>query len=127
MEVALNQSSALGTGGYGRQLVIVDKNRDMWITGLNRINFKKMGTMIDTFAWNDEIDMIAAMADGKFVVWYYPNAIFIDQDIAHMTRFERDGRFALLKSNTLVHSAETHNSSHSSAHNVHSAKPTVPL
>jgi intraflagellar transport protein 80 len=71
----------------------VDKNRDMWITGLNKINFKKMGTMIDTFAWNDEIDMIAAMADGKFVVWYYPNAIFIDQDIAPFTRFKRDGRY----------------------------------
>lgn len=91
LEVALNQSSAAGTGGYGRQLVIVDKNREMWITSLNKINFMKMGTMIDTFAWNDEIDMIAAMADGKFVVWYYPYSIFIDQDVAPLTKFERDG------------------------------------
>ncbi len=48
--------------------------------------------MIDTFAWNDEIDMIAAMSDGKFVVWYYPNAVFVDEDIAPMTKFEKDGR-----------------------------------
>ncbi|KAJ3393213.1 Intraflagellar transport protein 80 [Lobulomyces angularis] len=93
MELALNQSSLIGatSGINGRQLVIVDKNRDMWITGLIKVNFKKLGTMVDTFSWNDEIDIIAAMVDGKFTVWYYPNAVFIDQDIAHLTKIERDG------------------------------------
>jgi intraflagellar transport protein 80 len=50
-----------------------------------------IGTMVDSFAWNDEADMIAAMVDGKFVVWYYPNVVFIDEDIVNMTRFEKDG------------------------------------
>lgn len=54
--------------------------------------FGSAGSMIDTFAWNDEIDMIAAMSDGKFVVWYYPNAVFVDEDVAAMTKFEKDGR-----------------------------------
>lgn len=125
MEVSLNQSSSLGTGGHGRQLVIVDKNRDMWITGLNKISFRKMGTMIDTFAWHDEIDMIGAMADGKFVVWYYPNAIFIDQDIAPLTRFERDGRHFYILLIRLVRLAEMLSLSHFLVLNAHCVKPTV--
>ncbi len=35
--------------------------------------------------------MIAAMVDGKFVVWYYPNAIFVDEDVTPLTKLERDG------------------------------------
>lgn len=48
--------------------------------------------MVDSFCWNDEFDMLSAMADGKFVVWYYPNAVFVDEDIASLTKLEKDGR-----------------------------------
>ena len=113
-EIALNQSSVLGSN-TGRQLVIVDKNRDMWVTGL-KVNFKKLGTMVETFSWNDEIDMIAAMVDGKFIVWYYPSAFFVDEDIANLTRFERDGRFAFINPVPLE---ETRNLFHFLELNVH--------
>jgi intraflagellar transport protein 80 len=46
--------------------------------------------MVETMAWNDETDMLAALTDGKFVVWYYPNVMFIDEDVAHLTRLEKD-------------------------------------
>ncbi|KAJ3045285.1 Intraflagellar transport protein 80 [Rhizophlyctis rosea] len=29
--------------------------------------------------------------DYKFIVWYYPNVVFVDEDIAPLTRLERDG------------------------------------
>ena len=75
----------------GRQLAIIDKNRDLFITPVNKTNPKKIGTMIDSFLWNDENDYLAAIADGKFVVWYYPMVTFIDQDIVSYTMFEREG------------------------------------
>lgn len=76
----------------GRQLVLVDKNRDMFITPLVKADLKKLGTMVETFSWNADTDLLVAMMDYKFVVWYYPNVVFVDEDIAPLTRFEKDGR-----------------------------------
>ncbi|KAI8818239.1 WD40-repeat-containing domain protein [Fimicolochytrium jonesii] len=86
-EIGLNQSSSAGT----RQLVLVDRNRDMFITTVVRADFKKLGTMIESFAWNSEADLLVAMMDYKFVVWFYPNVVFVDEDIAPLTKFEKDG------------------------------------
>ncbi|KAJ3051223.1 Intraflagellar transport protein 80 [Rhizophlyctis rosea] len=86
-ELALSQSKS----NVGRQLVVVDKNRDMYITPVGKANWKKLGTMVETFAWNSETDMLAAVMDYKFVMWYYPNVVFVDEDIAPLTRFEKDG------------------------------------
>ncbi|KAJ3216152.1 Intraflagellar transport protein 80 [Dinochytrium kinnereticum] len=88
LEISLNQVPAPASG---RQLLIIDKNRDLYITPVIKPNPKKLGTMVETMAWNDEADMFAAMVDGKFVVWYYPNVVFIDEDIEPITRFEKDG------------------------------------
>ncbi|ORY48676.1 WD40 repeat-like protein [Rhizoclosmatium globosum] len=88
LEIALNQ--VIGPSGC-RQLAVVDKNREMFITPVYKPDIKKIGTMVDTFSWNDEADMISAVVDWKFVVWYYPNVVFIDADIEPMTRFEKDG------------------------------------
>lgn len=47
VDVALNQSSSKGPnaggGASGRQMVIVDKNRDMWLIGLIKFQPKKLG------------------------------------------------------------------------------------
>lgn len=37
--------------------------------------------MVDSVAWNDQCDVLVAMADGNMVVWYYPNAAFVDPDL----------------------------------------------
>jgi intraflagellar transport protein 80 len=49
--------------------------------------------MVDSAIWNDENDMLAAITDGKFTVWYYPNVVFVDEDIAALCRLEKDGRY----------------------------------
>ena len=36
--------------------------------------------------------MLAAIADGKFVVWYYPNVVYIDRNLVNSTRSTKDGR-----------------------------------
>ncbi|KAI8852661.1 WD40-repeat-containing domain protein [Chytridium lagenaria] len=64
---------------------------DILEISLNQVSAPSSGTMVETVSWNDEADMFAAMVDGKFVVWYYPNVVFIDEDIEPITRFEKDG------------------------------------
>ena len=50
------------------------------------------GTMITTMAWNDNTNMLSAFQDGRFIVWYYPSAVYVDQDILPKTLLEKDSR-----------------------------------
>ena len=52
--------------------------------------------MITTMTWNDNTNMLAAFQDGKFTVWYYPSAVYVDQDILPQTLLEKDSRSVLL-------------------------------
>ena len=49
--------------------------------------------MVSTMAWNDSVNMLAAVGDSKVTVWYYPNVAFVDPDIATRTVFQLDQRF----------------------------------
>ena len=51
--------------------------------------------MIQSLSWNDTSNMLAALADGKFTVWYYPNTIYVDRDLVMKTVFEREARCVL--------------------------------
>jgi intraflagellar transport protein 80 len=51
--------------------------------------------MTESSLWNDNTELLAAITDGKFVVWYYPNVVFIDDDLIPLTKFEKDGRYRL--------------------------------
>jgi len=50
----------------------------------------KLGTMCDSAAWNSETDMLAALVDGKLMVWFYPNVLFIDRDLVNQTKMTKD-------------------------------------
>ena len=52
-----------------------------------------LGTMIQSLAWNDSTNMLSAMADGKFKVWYSPNTVYVDRDLLPKTVFEKDSRY----------------------------------
>lgn len=41
-------------------------------------------------AWNDTSDMLCAIADGRFITWYYPNVVFVDRDLLPSTAAEKD-------------------------------------
>lgn len=47
------------------------------------------GTMVLSAVCHDSCNMIAALADGKFTVWYYPNAVFVDKDLLAQTVYEK--------------------------------------
>lgn len=86
-EISLNKQNF----GNGRQLVIVDKNRDLFLTKTVKPVLHKLGSIVEAFAWNDENDLLVTIMDTKFVVWYYPSAVFIDEEVAPLARHERDG------------------------------------
>ena len=48
--------------------------------------------MIMSLVWNDVTNMLAALTDGKLMVWYYPNCVYVDRDLLPSTVHERDGR-----------------------------------
>jgi intraflagellar transport protein 80 len=79
MEIELNQF-----GNYSdRKLAFIDRNGDLYITNVNKHNPYKLATMVDSLKWNDQTDMLVAIADGRFVVWYYPNIVNVDRDLLH--------------------------------------------
>jgi len=86
-EIALNQMGSTPD----RKLVFTDRNRDMFITPILKAQPVKLGTMVDSFKWNDETDMLGAMMDSKLVVWYYPNVVFVDKDLLARTKVVKDG------------------------------------
>ncbi|KAJ3125808.1 Intraflagellar transport protein 80 [Nowakowskiella sp. JEL0407] len=107
LSISLNQSA---TTTSTRQILILDKNHDLYLTSsiLSRTTTrpshpsdkkptststsKKLASMVETAAWNDDgSDMICGMADARFVIWCYPNVLFVDEDVFPLTKFERDG------------------------------------
>eukprot|EP00795_Rhopilema_esculentum_P016996 gene16996-8500_t len=89
LEIGLNNDGP----GTERKLAIIDKNRDLYIRTVRQVGAPKttkLSTMVSTMAWNDSVNMLAAVADNKVTVWYYPNVAFVDPDIATRTVFQLD-------------------------------------
>lgn len=90
LEIVLNQCGPVNF----RQLALVDKNRDLFITAVQRFGSvprrSKLGTMITSMAWNDSANMLAAFQDGVFTVWCYPEAVFVDQEMLSKTLITKD-------------------------------------
>lgn len=64
--------------GTNRNLAILDKTKDLYLINVqsNQRVFKKLGSQIESFSWNSEDSMIAAVQDVKLLVWYCPMACF---------------------------------------------------
>ena len=55
-----------------------------------------IGTMVEGMAWNDESNMLVALTDSKIIVFYYPNAAYVDRQLLPKTIFEKEARYCLL-------------------------------
>ena len=49
-----------------------------------------LATMVSAMAWNDNCNMLAAVADNRVTIWYYPNVAFVDPDIVNKTLLQLD-------------------------------------
>ncbi|XP_018588159.2 intraflagellar transport protein 80 homolog isoform X1 [Scleropages formosus] len=90
MEIALDQCGVAAD----RKIALIDKNRDLYLTSVRRFSrepiISKIGTMVHTMAWNDSANILCAIQDSQFTVWYYPNAVFVDQELLPKTLFSKD-------------------------------------
>ena len=50
------------------------------------------GSMVHTLAWNDEANILAALQDGKFSVWYHPAVVYTDPDLLPKTQLQKEGK-----------------------------------
>eukprot|EP01135_Chromosphaera_perkinsii_P002827 Nk52_evm17s228 gene=Nk52_evmTU17s228 len=102
LQIALDQP---GTNSLDRHLAVVDKNNDLYVCRANAtassssssstkagfsVRFSKLGTMVESIAWSDCTDMLAAILDGKLTVWYYPGAADVDPEMLSMSRMDKD-------------------------------------
>ncbi|XP_048460218.1 intraflagellar transport protein 80 homolog isoform X2 [Rhincodon typus] len=90
LEVALDQFGSANE----RKIAIIDKNRDLYIASVRRFGKEqkiiKIGTMVHSIAWNDKINILCGMQNMYFVVWYYPNSIYVDKELLSKTVYEKD-------------------------------------
>lgn len=42
--------------------------------------------MTDSFLWNERNDILISISDGRFLIWYYPNAIYVDKDLMDLCK-----------------------------------------
>lgn len=110
VHVALNQHA---NQTDQRQLVLIDKNQELYIfqlTGgdsktLNNNNNAhddknraknqsapglKLQTQVDTVKWNSKAETLCAVADGRLLVWSYPQIAYTDRDLLPMTVTTKD-------------------------------------
>jgi intraflagellar transport protein 80 len=84
--VQLNQH-CLGT--QERHLVYSDRNRDLHVAALfgsngasgTAIPTYKLLANVESFAYNDETNVLVCLADGRMKLWYQPEVVFVDRDL----------------------------------------------
>ncbi|CAB1104304.1 unnamed protein product [Ectocarpus sp. CCAP 1310/34] len=94
-EVFLSQFSK---GLSERRLAFIDRNKELWLcpvvptpVGRGSVPAKhKLHTQVESAAWNDKGDILTAIADGRLITWYYPNAVAIDRDLLGLASTSRD-------------------------------------
>jgi len=103
--VALNQHNL---GPQERLITFIDRNRDLFVASMNNagavIPTYKLTSHVESFMFNDETDVLVALADGRLNVIYQPAIAFFDKELLEMTISSSDasefGRNAQLTSYT---------------------------
>ena len=73
-----------------RKMCFIDSNRDMFLSMVHKPEILKISNMVDSFQWNDNNDMLAALSDGKLKTWFYPNAVYVDKDLMNKAMSSKD-------------------------------------
>ncbi|NXU40962.1 IFT80 protein, partial [Drymodes brunneopygia] len=90
VEIALDQKGLTSE----RKIAFIDKNRDLFITSVKRFGKEqkivKIGSMVQSLAWNDTSNILCGIQDSRVTVWYYPNTVYVDKDLLPKTLYEKD-------------------------------------
>lgn len=82
-DIGLNQPG----NATDRQAVFIDRNRDLYIMPVLKRVVMKLAAMVDSVLWHDTTAMLAAMADQRLNIWYYPNVLYVDKDLVNQTKY----------------------------------------
>eukprot|EP00927_Polykrikos_kofoidii_P055816 TRINITY_DN50010_c0_g1_i1.p1 TRINITY_DN50010_c0_g1~~TRINITY_DN50010_c0_g1_i1.p1 ORF type:complete len:794 (-),score=146.49 TRINITY_DN50010_c0_g1_i1:74-2152(-) len=86
LRISLNQQGS----GSDRKIAILDKNKDLYLTKATHTDrTEKLGSMVDSFMWNDSTDMLVALTDESLVLYIYPAVCFVDKDLLPKTLQKR--------------------------------------
>ena len=85
-ELMLNQTE----NPSERKVAFVDANKDLFISPVHKPEVTKISSMVDSFMWNERNDILACVADGRFIAWLFPNGIYIDRDLLEQAKVVRD-------------------------------------
>ncbi|XP_030758485.1 intraflagellar transport protein 80 homolog isoform X3 [Sitophilus oryzae] len=87
IQIALDQQGPSSC----RTLAVLDKSRDLYIVQVRTTSrsFSKLGRKIDSFKWNSNINILAAIQDAQLIVWYCPSAAF-NSKLLHMCSLQYD-------------------------------------
>ncbi|KAG2494842.1 hypothetical protein HYH03_007082 [Edaphochlamys debaryana] len=84
-EIALSQAGTIND----RQLIVIDRNRDLYLLPVMKRNIAKLAAMCDSAKWHDATPMLGAMVDQRLCVWYYPSEVYVDKDLLNKTRYTK--------------------------------------
>ncbi|KAL5476125.1 hypothetical protein EMCRGX_G026033 [Ephydatia muelleri] len=78
-----------------RLLAFMDKNHDLYLTLAHTGSQYStspicLGSMVTSICWNSSANMLAAMQDGKFVLWYHPVVVYTDRDLLPQTLLRKE-------------------------------------
>lgn len=97
-EITKVSLSQYGPNQQERRLIFIDRKNEMFMSpvtplpGMKKVFLtKKICTQVDTVAWNDKCDILAAVADTRLITWLYPNAPYVDNDLLELASETKDG------------------------------------
>jgi len=85
LEINLNNTE----NNTERKIAFIDSNRDLFLSPTQKRDIIKIQPMCDCFLWNDTNDILVGISDQQLVVWYYPNATYVDKDIMELCKFRK--------------------------------------
>jgi len=84
LEVRLNCAGTL----EDRRVAFRDRNKDLFLAPAAGTGATvKLATMVDSLAWHAQSNMLAAVADRHFCVWYHPDVVYTDRELTEQTRY----------------------------------------
>lgn len=96
--VALNQHNS---GPQERILAFADRNMEFFISSLISANvaasksavtfaYHKLQSHVESFIFNDDVDMLVGLCDGKVRVWCHPQSMFVDRDLLPLSSYTNE-------------------------------------
>ncbi|KAI5073537.1 hypothetical protein GOP47_0011550, partial [Adiantum capillus-veneris] len=97
MDVDMNQQGTIAD----RMLIFIDSNNDLYIACIVKPCIIKLASLATKALWSSSAHIVAAMVDQDLVIWLYPQAAFIDEDLLSILQAKKEcfkGQIAALRS-----------------------------